>query len=260
MLLRFSFFRLVVTGALLAALGVSAWAEDPEPFALDKGGWISFDHYQEKAAHPPKNKPLPAVEPETVPDAPVEKPTAPLLAPPLRPVLLPVLPGVNKGFDLQVNSTIDDQKASAQVDSMDTTPTLRLQEHNWQSAVEVAKQHAAESADEHSDNVPLDVRMTFLPDSRIRPEPTPQRDSTRVQDALNHIAKPEQPKTAQDKAQCAALDAAKKKELEAIQSDRATLTALQEAIAKLGLQKQLNFSAGVGGMVPEQTPLPSGQK
>ena len=33
MLLRFSFFRLVVTGALLAALGVSAWAEDPEPFA-----------------------------------------------------------------------------------------------------------------------------------------------------------------------------------------------------------------------------------
>ena len=59
-----------------------------------------------------------------------------------------------------------------------------------------------------------------------------------------------------DAAACAALDAYKKRQLEAIESDRQTLTALQNAIAQLGLQKQLDFLPGVSGSLNAQAAGP----
>jgi hypothetical protein len=72
-------------------------------------------------------------------------------------------------------------------------------------------------------------------------------------------AQPAAPKmSAADAAACAALDAYKKRQLAAIESDRKTLSALQDAIAKLGLNKQLDFMTGANGSVqasmPEQPP------
>jgi hypothetical protein len=56
-------------------------------------------------------------------------------------------------------------------------------------------------------------------------------------------------KTPEEAAACAAIDAYKKQQLQAIQSDRQTLKALQDAIKQLGLQKELNFMAGAQGGV-----------
>jgi hypothetical protein len=66
-------------------------------------------------------------------------------------------------------------------------------------------------------------------------------------------APPPKPKlSAADAAACAALDAYKKRQLAAIESDRQTLSALQNAIAQLGLNKQLDFMIGAGGSLGKQ--------
>ena len=50
-----------------------------------------------------------------------------------------------------------------------------------------------------------------------------------------------------DDAVCAAIDAYKKRQLAAIESDRKTLAALQSAISQLGLNKQLDFMVDATG-------------
>ncbi len=85
---------------------------------------------------------------------------------------------------------------------------------------------------------------SFLPSIKITPIPEPER-ARHIQTPASAAAAPAADKNKAlpaDLAACVAvLDSYKKKQLAALQSDRQTLTALQEAIAQLGLQKQLNF-------------------
>jgi hypothetical protein len=59
-------------------------------------------------------------------------------------------------------------------------------------------------------------------------------------------------KSPADLAACAAIDAYKKRQLDAIEGDRRTLDALQTAIKQLGLEKQLSFMTGAQGSVGSQ--------
>jgi hypothetical protein len=177
--------------------------------------------------------------------------SAPSVAAPTRPLDLPILPGVNKGFNIEVDSTEDNETASppAQIiNKNDGKSELHLQEQNWQAAAEIARQRADEKNHVNNDNghAPLAVRMSFLPNPKVVPIPSPERKTRpRLVEIPAAAPKPAEPvKAQQSPAECAAIDSYKKKQLEALQSDRQTLKALQSAITDLGLQKQLDFMTG----------------
>ena len=254
-------FTLVLAGMVacsgFVASGTAQATDLPSPFAIDSSQWITFDHYKEKQAKgsvvPAPS--VPAAEAETpaethtnANDAPVKKEAAAAPAAPERPVNLPVMPGMNKGYDVQVSSTADAPPV-AQITNLETQPTVAFPESNWQSATEAAKHNFAADSIVHGDEeVPdLHVRMSYLPNTEIKPvlydrKPTRGRGT---KTAAPFSPKP-QP-SADDKASLAALEAFKKQQLMAIQSDRQTLKALQDAISSLGLQKDLNFMAGSNG-------------
>jgi hypothetical protein len=274
----YRFLRLAMLGLAVCMLcSPAAKADNVDPFDIDSGHWMSFEHYSDNIKH---NRP---VGTESLGEAPVkieppelgtpqaaeaQKPAGsaasattlagdtassePAVAAPLRPLDLPIMPGINKGYGLQVNSTLDQNVPTAPAQIVTTNadaPDMRLQDQNWQNAADVARKNAKENSnDENSDQrLPLDVRMTFLPDPKIIPATQAQHKPRPQITELPSTPKPA-PVNAQAQqavAACtAALDAYKKKEIEAIQSDRKTLQALQTAIADLGLQKELNFIAG----------------
>lgn len=264
---------------------VAAAAEDFDPFQVNSGHWMSFERYDNniKRKRPVGNEALdlaPAkVQPPALDASPDENEAAeaamgthivngqivslaPVVAAPTRPLDLPILPGFNRGFDIRVDSTSDNNASQpAQiVRTGDGQSDLHLQEQNWQDAAEAARQRADEKNGVNADveRLPLDVRMSFLPNPKITPVPSPERKPRPRLAEVPSLPKPapEAPQT----AECAAVDAYKKKQLEAIQSDRQTLQALQSAITDLGLQKQLNFMAGAQqspalGAAPQNQPI-----
>jgi hypothetical protein len=167
------------------------------------------------------------------------------MAAPTRPIDVPTMPGVNKGYGTQADSTADNTTSPAQIMIRDDgTTDIHLQLQNWQDAAEIARQHADEKngVNADSEHMPLNVRMSFLPNAKVTPAPGPERKPRpRLTAAPPPKPAPDEQKSP---AECAAIDAYKKKQLEAIQSDRQTLQALQSAIIELGLQKELNFMAG----------------
>jgi hypothetical protein len=253
-------------------IALPVYGSEEDPFQVDTGHWMSFERYKDnvKAGRPvptaPENTPadatpletlVPVAAPEPVVTAPE---TQPVVAAPSRPLDLPVLPGVNQGFSVRVDSTADESQntSKAQIVNFDSKPTLHLEEQNWQDAAEAARQSAAAEARANGDDqhVPLNIRMSFLPNAKITPVPSPEYKSTHGRGPLPtapQMAKAPPAQKPEDLAACAAVDAYKKKQLEAIQSDRQTLDALQSAISQLGLQKQLSFLAGAQGSVTADT-------
>ena len=255
-------------GGLALALSVLlapslARAEDP-PFQGDANShWMSFDRYKDTGSKDTGASdegdavafPKLDVELPPAPAAPAT-PTVPTVAHPKRPIDLPILPGMNKGFDVKVNST-DDDYVPPPVSARDTTvaPDIHLSEKKWADPNVTA---TSRKADNSEDDAPLNVRMTFLPNQKITPIPSPDHPSASI---LSHaqlkkpvVKKEQKQPSAEDAAACAAIDAYKKQQLDAIQGDRQTLQALQEAIKSLGLQKQLGFIAG--GSSSLSTPMP----
>jgi hypothetical protein len=163
----------------------------------------------------------------------------PILASPERPLEPPVMPALTARFNLPVTTTDDDRKPLAHVAHIDTNPDLQLPQQNWLDAAHAAQLHA-EGKNSDDDAVPLKIRLSFLPSLKTL---MPQRKLAAVPTVLTVKPKPVL-EPASDTAACAAIDAYKKRELEAIQSDRHTLSALQDAIKELGLSKQLSFMAG----------------
>jgi hypothetical protein len=231
----------------------AAWAEE-SPFAIESGHWMSFDHYKDadkRGILPPKPtvpEPAPVAEETLAPTAPGESAAPPQIAAPARPLDPPLMPGLNKGYTVKVTSTEDDTTPSpAPVINAAAPADIHLADKNWQLPQAAVRYQTNANGDEE-EAAPLAVRMTFLPNAKVTPEPTP--DYTSAQHAARQtlaqgVVKPKQAeKTAPELAACAAIDAYKKQQLDAIQSDRQTLKSLQDAIASLGLQKQLGFMTG----------------
>jgi hypothetical protein len=264
------FATLCVTTFLSGFLYHSAFADDP-PFEMETGHWMSFDHYKDADSRgilspAPKDHDTSAPIADTSTITPPASTTPPTLAvaSPTRPIDLPVMPGLNKGFTMRATSTEEDNAASASVINADASSTanddIHLTDKNWQSPASTGQNKMGVSATGGEGEAPLAVRLSFLPDSKIMPTPTPDHESAQQAARLAYeIGLRPQPQAAADKkaqpAVCAAIDAYKKQQLTAIQSDRETLKALQDAIAALGLQKQLGFMTSsestLGGL---QTP------
>ncbi len=275
-------YKMLILGGCLGMIGLCppANAENIDPFQLDTGHWMSFEHYSDnvKRNRPVGNEslglPIRKAEPvETVKPtaelspAVVQDAAAPTVAAPTRPIELPIMPGVVQGYSIQVDSTPDPNSSAPHsqiTSSKDGKSDLHLQEQNWQEAADFARQHADMRNKTHADaeHQPISVRMTFLPNASVKPDLNPERKPRPRLAELPTKPKPVLEQAKQTPQECAAVDSYKKKQLEAIQSDRQTLQALQSAIADLGLQKQLNFMVGaqqssaVGGAPnPMQKPI-----
>ncbi len=261
-----------LSGPLLAfgiflALSAPALAAEVDPFQIENTHWMSFDRYKDQTkngATLPQNFPQnETAKTETnavvnIPEMDSGADGSPAVAAPTRPINPPVMPGMNKDYDIKVTSTETEKPPVAQITHIDSKPTVHLPEMNWQSAADVARQSHGKT-DSDDVHTPLDVRMSFLPNEQMTPTPSPASPTTtaaRVKAAIAAAnaatAIKEAPKSAADAAACAAIDAYKKKQLEALQGDRQTLAALQAAIAQLGLQKQLNFMAGADPNISTQ--------
>lgn len=281
LLIGLAFFGLVVVfGA------TEATASDLDPFQMENNHWISLEHYGENIKH---NRPMasealeekpdkidvpglvPAVseknnnEPPSASETATGPVSAPVVAAPKRPLDLPALPTTARGFNVQIDSTSDEKSVEAAspqpvLNTQTGTTALHLQEQNWQEAAEAARVRAdhARSANAENDSQPLNVRMSYLPNLKITAKEKPVRPPHSVFSQLPSTPKPPQAEPAKTPAECSAIDTYRKKQLEAIESDRKTLQALQSAISELGLQKQLNFmtNARQGSVLnaPETSP------
>jgi len=260
---------LAVALAILA-LNAPAFAED-DPFQMESSSWMSFDRYKEKPANwiAPDDRAQAALQPVIVPP-PITPADMPVITAPIRPVETPPLPGLNKDFDVRVNSTEDDHwKPEATVTHLDTQPEIDLQ-GKWQDAAKTARMNKDKTQilENEDGKTAYDVRLSYLP-GRITPIPKmakaeakkPELPQTKMPEATVAAAKPkelEKPKI--DQAACAALEAYKQRQLQAIESDRKTLKALQDAISQLGLGKQLDFMNGAGGSLGIQQAGESGSQ
>ena len=240
--------RGLALGFAVCVMGSSAWAQDA-PFQPDTH-WVPFNHYKDTGAvsEEPDVASFPTVapEPEAAPPPPPAAPAA--VAMPKRPIDLPILPGMNKGFAVKVNSTDDDYvPPAAAAGNTQVAPDIHLPDKRW---VDPNVASPARKAGESDEDAPLNVRQSFLPNQKITPTPSADHPSALALGRAQLKKAPTKKKdatkqqTPEDAAACAAIDAYKKQQLDAIQGDRQTLQALQEAIKSLGLQKQLGFIAG----------------
>ncbi len=254
--------------ALLICLIAPAVADDLDPFQFETGKWMSFNRYKDDSKKSRDATPesttdsqnqteTPSSDAPPVASTEEQQTTIVKAAQPSRPVDLPVMPGVNMGYNIQVGSTEDDEKSSkAEITNLDTTPDLSVDNKNWQTRAEASQQleqaerkNGAETEKQDA----LNIRLSYLPNPKINPVVPPQKPKNHGRPTPKQIAAAKsqeaQPvkKSPGEIAACAAIDAYKKEQLEAIQSDQKTLTALQQAISQLGLEKQLNFMPGSKG-------------
>lgn len=261
--LKYSLGLAVLVFCLSNPLVTKLCRADDSPFEFDTSRWKSFERYNEsrkkglepavdEASKDTGDKPAEGAAPPTKESDEAGSITPPAMtsqqvAAPTRPINTPVMPGLNKGFNVQVNSTEDERAPIAQINNIETTPTIALPKRNWQTPKE-ATQHLNTDDEDASanDHQTIDVRMSFLPNTAITPIPSPDLNSTHGRKTAAVTAAKQEAqdeKKSADPAACAAVDAYKKRQIEAIESDRQTLAALQKAISQLGLQKELSFLA-----------------
>ncbi len=227
----------------LAGAAYSAVAE--EPFSLGGSEWKSFEGYENRIArHPPPNPPKEeerAAAPEEKKDPAAEEYTNTSYR-------NTPMPGLNKGFSVEVGST-EEEKEDQPAAEAAMHPDIYLPESKWKPLVP-AKPASKLKEDGSEENPPLNVRMTYLP-SKALPVTKKEKESAarKGHDIMRRLAEQKKkvtPKTPEEQAACQALDAYKKQQLDALQSDRETLKALQEAIRSLGLTQQLEFMTEQG--------------
>ena len=247
-----SFALALVVGAGYFCACLPAMAADA-PFDFDDGRWTSSKVYNENLRrHPPElaedKDEAAEPAPNFVSEINVQSPpvvASPAPKPSTTAFLMPAMPGMNKGFELRVNSTEDVKEKKNHALASEIAPDIRLSDERWKTP-STKYLLAKERENEDQETPPLNVRMTFLPSQNMPPVPSAQHESVvaKGHDQLRMMSeskKNEAAKTPEEVAACAALDAYKKQQLDAIQSDRQTLTALQKAIHSLGLGKDLDF-------------------
>lgn len=252
--------------ALIAFSVVSisaAQAADEDPIRIDPDDWKPSAHFIEESDRTARLAPPPLSAPTTNTASKNAALSQQIATPSAPDVTLPVMPGVNQGFNVQVDSTAKDESPTT-TSPQETESDPRLSDANWLAPSSLPNDQMQSSADGIAP--PVKVRMTFLPSSLPVPKKTEHKSALeigRAQMKQNAAIEAEKAAAAKNKtpaeaSACAALDAIKKQQIDAIQGDRRTLQALQDAIRSLGLSKQLDFSSGTGSIsAAEQAPANS---
>lgn len=155
------------------------------------------------------------------------------------------------------SSAVTDDAYSPMIENLEGKPDIHISNHNWTNAAKGNFENKLHNADGET---PIKLRLAPLPVAKIEPIPagpaTP-RERAKLAELNNKTKKKakavieEQKKnktkqTPEVTAACKALDAYKRNQLQAIESDRKTLDALRAAITELGLDKKLDFMTDAG--------------
>jgi len=241
-----------------------------DPFQFEAGRWMSSKTYNENvrrniiepeasvADEEQKEQPFVA-EVQIAPPA-VATPLASSAA--ATEFLMPAMPGMNKGYELRTTSTQETEDKKIRLFASSLQAGTNPPEAKWKTP-SAKNLLAQQQEDEDLEYPPLNIRMSFLPARNIPPPPSPALKSApeKGHDLLRQMAeiKKKESKTPEEAAACAALEAYKKQQIDAIQRDRETLAALREAIHSLGLEKELDFMTEKGSALStsaNQTPVP----
>jgi len=232
--------------------------EDIEP--IDPNQWQSSNHTKDDVQNSPPDSPQDNASVAAPADAVSDPASYPAAILPT-----PAMPGLNKSLGEPAplaEKNHSNEKTSAL--TPETTAGLPLPKENWKAIPpKDGATHASKNDDDYSDDdhqVPqsLNVRMSFLPAQNVTPIPGPSHESAQKlgHDLMRKSLEKKPAQTAKDAstaASCAALDAYKRQQLDALQGDRETLKALQDAVHSLGLSKQLDLTAKAGGSVLSTT-------
>ena len=238
---------LAITVAFLASFPVIAAAQpatngSPELMTINKNSsWAPVENFGAG-----KTTPVPSTTAEEKKEE-VTSPTATTK----RSINLAPLPGINH-----------DNVEEAPKEIKYTNEKLKIdpESANWKNVDQLEKKPEATELSEEAP-APRAIRLTALPSRNIVPVPAgsatpsntvgykkPQPAATPAPASTENA----EPVSAEANATaCAAIDAYKKKQLAAIESDNKTLAALQAAISKLGLNKKLNFDGTSKTSEPE---------
>lgn len=204
--------------------------------------WMSLDRYNDKKHEAPADQPRKdeAKAPETVSveaqPAPKQENITAIPALPDRPLVFPSLPGLNNGLEVRVDTTDGDRdNASPPIIDAASQPEFGLAGSKWEDAGTKAREAAA---GEHA--VPLNIRMTRLPEAKVKPSKAAAATKKPYSPLEAKAQEKSSVANSSDEQTLAAIKAYKKRQLDAIESDRKTLSDLQAAIDKLGLDKKLD--------------------
>lgn len=228
--------------------------ESFDPFSqLSQRNWVSPDKF-EKTMPPPQ-------EPESPPNDPaMQKPVtvgndAPGQSPPS--TQPEQTPPQKVGYGMEINSTAENMKLPVPMPPAKTgEQPPRRYEPGWMESAAIARRQAfAESSKGwspygSSTPAPSSLRLSYLP-GKIPPLTPPSNvPAPPAQPAKSAKPNARAPDNAEAQAPdletwTKAIKDYKTKQMEAIQSDRQTLEALQNAIKELGLQQELNFDSSL---------------
>lgn len=230
--------------------------EDFRPFDFETKKWVDLDSYAGEGA----DSSVISLPPVSLPSLPSEQaPSNEKMAEPARPLDLPSLPAMKPVETLEAPSTEEENKA------------FLADKDRWKKIEnfdEESQESVAAGADEKNQRA-LSVRFPFLPspdvkaipDERISKSVVDRQKLLRDNGAVKKKTAKSKPKlqTEEEAQACEALNDYRRRQLEAMESDRQTLSALRKALSELGLQDRLKFMAD-GESVPKTSPEGAGSQ
>ncbi len=261
---------LCVLMSVFLSLGNPAQAQPqamPSPFALGEK-WVDINQFEAQAneAETPQTPAVTITEGDGA-VAFIQKGVTAKAAPE-RPLNLPALPTMTNDHGFFVEST---EEAKAIFWSA-------VQEHNWKSTETADQELEAEVEAAQLVNIlgrdPFKVRYALLPSPSLR-STMASRIATSILDREAQVRKAEKeaaakPVLAQKKVDpavqketnqaCEAFADYRRRQLEAMESDRKTLAALQAALADMGLSKDLSFMTKASSVLTAQQQEATTQK
>ena len=203
-----------------------------DPFGALSGSWVKIQDYETDKIKPPQPETLMPIK-ETAPTK-LEADKA--------------LP--ERTLNLSTRPSLPNSLISSVLPSNDGNDDLFYGGKRWMKFDEAeeaaAQQAAAEQLLRDAGKSPFKVRFAALPNKQVqsvfagrvlKTEETPESKPTPKKPSLS----PEKQKTVTE--ECKVLTDYRRRQLEAIESDRQTLSALKDALSDLGLSQKLSFMA-----------------
>lgn len=245
-----------------------AFAQIVDPFAVqDTTNWVPLDQYKPPEESQKTEVPQAAPSSASAPAAVQE----PVLAVPDRPLDLPAMPSpstiATPSAAFGAAATVED--AAITIEEKKDWSTFQEAEH------EASRQDEAMRLMQDSSKSPFNIRFSTLPNMSVQSAPDVRVSKSRydrqkkaAQDALKTkqteakggpVAE-QKPATKEQNDACQALVDYRRRQLDALESDRNTLAQIKAALSDLGLGNKLSFMTQPEGAVAPvitETPAPA---
>ena len=215
------------------------------PFtAQDKGEWLTLDQFAEKGANPEPQ----AAQEQVKAEGGSEQSDELKKAEPERPLNLPIMPSIVLAHSTVSSTAVEVENPQQEAEK----PWMNVE----QIADEEARQQEASKFLQAMMDAKVKVRPTVLPSGGIKSIPASKitqpklareqkadRDQMLAQTKDKTIQKKDAKQAQQEADACEALTEFKRRQLQAIESDRNTLAQIKSVLGELGLSERLGFMA-----------------